>query len=105
MSKGYYDEFIWFTEESGVYDDEDMLFESFKANDGRASEKNWDDEIYDRIRNITTDGTAFTVHKFIIDFEEPATEKVYYYKVGKTGAWTEERSFTLRNRQSNRRRF
>lgn len=45
-------------------------FESFKAGDGRPSTKNWNDPIYDRLRSINTDGTAFTVHKFIKDWPE-----------------------------------
>lgn len=101
VSKGYYDEFIWFSDESGVYEDESTMHESFKENDGRTSLKNWNDKIYNRIRSITTDGTAFTAHKFMIDFNEPTIEnpeRVVYYKVGRPGAWTEEKSFTLRNR-------
>lgn len=98
MSKGYYDEFIWFTDTSGDYSENDIR-ESFKEGDGRTSLKNWNDPIYNRIRSITTDGTSFTVHKFIVDFDEPEDERVIYYRVGRPGAWSEERSFTLRNRQ------
>ena len=100
VSVGYYDEYIWFTETSGDYSNVSNKFESFKTGDGRTASKNWNNAIYDRIRSITTDGTAFTVHKFIKDFDEPisGTTKTYYYKVGRDGAWTEERSFTLRNR-------
>ena len=39
-----------------------------------------------------------TVHKLILDFQEPTTSQKYYYKVGREGFWSEERSFTLRNR-------
>ena len=101
VSVGYYDEYIWFTETPGDYSDANNKFESFKSGDGRTLVKNWNSPIYDRIRSITTDGTPFTVHKFIKDFVEPTsgTTKTYYYKVGRDGAWTEERSFTLRNRQ------
>lgn len=99
MSKGYYDEYIWFAYESGNYLEENK-FESFKAGDGRTSNKNWNSEIYDRIRDITTDGTAFTVHKFIKDWDEVDEPTTIYYKVGREGNWTEEHSFTLRNRNS-----
>jgi hypothetical protein len=66
VSKGYYDEYIWFADEAGNYLEENK-FESFKEGDGRTSNKNWNDPIYNRIRSITTDGTAYTVHKFIKD--------------------------------------
>lgn len=99
MSRGYYDEYIWFAYEKGVYLEENK-FESFKSGDGRTSNKNWNDPIYDRIRNIATDGTAFTVHKFIKDWNEVDEPTTIYYKVGREGAWTEEHSFTLRNRNS-----
>ena len=100
VSKGYYDEYIWFADEAGNYLEENK-FESFKEGDGRTSNKNWNDPIYNRIRSITTDGTAYTVHKFIKDWPEPAlgSPKTIKYKVGRDGAWSEERSFTLRNRQ------
>jgi hypothetical protein len=100
VSVGYYNEYIWFTETSGDYSDTANRFESFKSGDGRTSAKNWNNAIYDRIRWITTDGTACTTHKFIKDFTEPTagTTKTYYYKVGRDGYYTEERSFTLRNR-------
>lgn len=97
VSKGYYDEFIQISEISGDYSNATVL-ESFKKGDGRTSSKNWNDVIYDRIRSITTDGTSFTSHKIIVDFPEPAEEKIYYYKVGRKDYWTEERSFTLRGR-------
>lgn len=101
VSVGYYDEYIWFTTTSGDYSDINNKFESFKLGDGRsANGKNWDNTIYNRIRSITTDGTAFTVHKFIKDFTEPTagTTITYYYKVGRDGFWSSEKSFTLRNR-------
>ena len=97
VSVGYYDEYIWFREEGSEYNELDK-FQSFKAGDSRTSSKNWNHSIYDRIRSITTDGTPFTVHKFIKDFSEPSETKKYYYKVGKDGAWSEERSFVLRGR-------
>ncbi len=97
VSKGYYDEYIWFADDNGNYTEVNK-FESFKSGDGRTSNKNWNSPIYNRIRSITTDGTAFTTHKFIKDFPEPTTSKTYKYKVGREGFWSEERSFTLRNR-------
>lgn len=100
VSAGYYDEYIWFSSDGVNFNDVDK-FQSFKAGDGRsANGKNWDNAIYNRIRSITTDGTAFTVHKFIKDFYEPApgvTTKVYY-KVGRDGYYSDVKSFTLRNR-------
>lgn len=99
LSKGYYDEYIWFANSNGDYLEENK-FESFKSGDGRPSTKNWNDPIYDRIRGITTDGTAFTVHKFIKDWEEVSVPTVIKYKVGREGFWSEEKSFTLRNRNS-----
>ena len=105
MSKGYYDEYIWFADESGNYIEGEQYYESFKSGmseEQRPNKNNWRDPIYDRIRSITSDQTSFTVHKFIIEFPEPSAEKpevTKYYKVGRPGAWTEERSFTLRNRQ------
>ena len=64
------------------------MFESFKAGDDRDAIKNRDNAIYNRIREVSTDGTPFTVHKFIKDFPEPAvgTTQVYRYKVGRPGA-------------------
>lgn len=108
VSVGYYDEYIWIRKEEESYTPENK-FESFKkediSSDGNSnnpnrpkSHKNWTNKIYNRIRSITTDGTPFTVHKFIKDFEEPADTQKYYYKVGRDDAWSEERSFTLRNR-------
>lgn len=108
ISVGYYDEYIWIKKEGEEYTPENK-FESFKKEDidseGNSSNpnrpkshKNWTNSIYNRIRSITTDGTPFTVHKFIKDFEEPVDTQKYYYKVGRDGAWSEERSFTLRNR-------
>lgn len=97
VSVGYYDEFIQIRKENESYLDK---IESFKEGDERDSKNNRDHKIYNRIRSITTDGTPFTVHKLILDFEEPASIQKYYYKVGREGAWSEERSFTLRNRQS-----
>ena len=101
VSKDFYNEYLWFTTTSGDYSNTANKIESFKAGDGRASTNNRNNAIYDRIRSITTDGTAFTVHKLILDFPEPTqgTTQTYYYKVGRDGAWTEEKSFTLRNRQ------
>ncbi len=96
VSVGYYDEYIQIRKDGESYTDK---IESFKSGDGRDSKNNRSHKIYDRIRSITTDGTAFTVHKLILDFEEPDTEQKYYYKVGRDNAWSEERSFTLRNRQ------
>lgn len=101
VSKGYYDEYIWFRAESEEYvDDITHKKESFKSGDGRASTNNRNNAIYDRIRSITTDGTAFTIHKIILDFPEPAqgTTQKYYYKVGREGFWSEEKSFTMKNR-------
>ena len=97
LSAGYYDEYIWFADAQGEYLPENK-FESFKVGDGRPSTKNWDDPIYDRLRSITTDGTAFTVHKFIKDWPEVSESTTINYKVGREGAWTSEKSFTLRNR-------
>lgn len=110
VSKGYYDEYIKFTKISGDYTNA-IICESFKANDLTIADNittssnpdrvgNRLNSIYNRIRSITTDGTAFTTHKFIKTFEEPTTTQTYYYKVGRDGYWSEERSFTLRNRDS-----
>lgn len=101
ISVGYYNEYIQIIPDGGTYTETlgvDM-FESFKFGDERTVTKNWNNSIYNRIREISTDGTAFTVHKFIKDFEEPVTTQVYKYKVGRPGFWSEERSFTLRSRQ------
>ena len=104
VSKGYYDEYIWFAESSGNYIEGENIYESFKeSNRAERLEKGrfWEDSIYDRFRSVSTDGTSFTVHKFIHDFPEVSyeeKEKTYFYKVGRDGAWTEEKSFTLRNR-------
>ena len=97
VSVGYYDEFIQIRKDNESYT---TMYESFKEGDGRPDTKNWRNKIYNRIRSITTDGTPFTTHKFIKDFEEPATTQVYFYRVGREGHWSDERSFTLRNRQS-----
>lgn len=97
VSKGYYDEYlkIW---KDGETEDNAITYESFKSGDGRSSVNHRDSYIYDRIRSITTDGTSFTTHKLIIDLDEPATEQKYFYKVGKNGAWSDDRSFVLRGR-------
>ena len=100
VSSGYYDEYIWFSGDGVTFNEVDK-FQSFKTGDGRsANGKNWDNAIYNRIRSITTDGTAFTVHKFIKDFTEPypGTTTTVYYKVGREGFYSDVRSFTLRNR-------
>ncbi len=101
ISKGYYDEYIQIRKDGESYDSTGM-FESFKYEDktsnGRSTYANWNNDIYDRIRSVTTDGTPFTVHKFIKVFDEPSTSQKYYYKVGREGAWSEEKSFTIRNR-------
>ena len=102
ISAGYYNEYIQITSNESAFTETlgvDM-FESFKSGDNRTTNKNWNNSIYNRIREITTDGTAFTVHKFIKDFAEPlsGSPKLYKYKVGRPGFWSEERTFTLRNR-------
>ena len=102
ISVDYYNEFIQIIPENGTYTETlgvDM-FESFKAGDGRDTINNRGNAIYNRIREVSTDGTPFTVHKFIKDFPEPeiGTTKVYKYKVGRPGAWSEEYEFTMRNR-------
>lgn len=96
VSKGYRDEYLMYKKNS---DSEWTTVESFKAGDGRTSKKNWNNSIYNRIRSITTDGTVFTVHKCIIDLPEPDDSETYTYKVGYKDNWTDERTFTLRNRQ------
>ena len=100
VSVGYYDEYLTWTTTSGDYSNTANKAESFKSNDGRVATNNRNNTIYNRIRSITTDGTPFTVHKLIIDFPEPTagTTQTYYYKVGRDSAWTDERSFTMRNR-------
>lgn len=98
LSKGYYDEFIkiWKANEN---EDNAQIFESFKEGDGRdGNGRNWDNAIYNRIRNVATSGEDYTVHKFIHDFEEPEDTQVYYYKVGREGFWSDVHSFTMRNR-------
>ena len=97
VSVGYYDEFIMFRKEGESYTDVNKK-ESFKAGDNRAATNNRNNSIYNRIRSITTDGTAFTTHKIILDFPEPLTYEKYYYKVGREGYWTDERSFILKGR-------
>lgn len=108
ISVGYYDEYIWIKKEGEEYVEANK-FESFKKEDFNsegvsqnpnrpANHKNWTNSIYNRIRSITTDGTPFTVHKFLKDFDEPVDTQKYLYKVGRDGAWSEERSFTLKNR-------
>lgn len=102
VSVGYYDEYIQIRKDNEVYLSNNT-YESFKKGDTEnpnrpQNHKNWTNPIYDRIRSVTTDGTAFTVHKFIKDFEEPTTTQLYYYRVGREGAWSEERTFTLRGR-------
>ena len=98
ISKGYYDEFIkiWPVGES---EDNAETYESFKEGDGRSGNgRNWDNAIYNRIRNVATSGEDYTVHKFIHDFPEPADTQVYNYKVGREGFWSEIHQFTMRNR-------
>jgi Calcineurin-like phosphoesterase len=95
VSVGYYDEYLkyWKKNDTTV-----TTIESFKEGDGREAINNRDNAIYNRIRNITTDGTAFTSHKVIVDFPEVSSDTVYCYQVGREGAWSEVREFTLRNR-------
>lgn len=100
ISKDYYDEYIkiWTDSEENA-----EIYESFKEGDGRASNgRNWDSPIYNRIRNVATNGVAYTVHKFIMDFNLPTgvSSKKFYYKVGREGHWSTTHSFTLRSRQS-----
>lgn len=98
ISKGYYDEFIkiW---PVGSTEDQADIFESFKEGDGRSSnDRNWDNAIYNRIRNVATSGEDYTVHKFIHDFPEPVDTQVYNYKVGREDLWSEVHQFTMRNR-------
>lgn len=103
ISKGYYDEFIkiW---PVGTDESEAEVFESFKEGDGRLDgpneneHRNWDSPIYNRIRNVSTSGEDYTVHKFIHDFPEPEDTQVYNYKVGREGFWSDVHQFTIRNR-------
>ena len=95
ISVGYYNEFIRFRRQGET---EWQMHESFKDGDGRSTAKNWGNKIYNRIRSITTDGTPFTVHKFLYDFGEPTDTQIWEYQVGREGAWTEIRTFTMRNR-------
>lgn len=97
VTKGYRNEYLQYKKEGDL---NWTTVESFKANDGRDGKgRNWDNEIYNRIRSFTTDGTYFTVHKCIVDFEEPEIRQKYVYRVGYEGYWTNERSFEIRNRQ------
>lgn len=102
VSKGYYDEFIQIVKEEEEFTETlgTDMFESFKEGDGRTDNKHWNNKIYNRIRERSTDGTAFTVHKFIKDFTEPVSGEtvVYKYKSGRPGFWTPVKTFTLRNR-------
>jgi hypothetical protein len=71
ISKGYYDEYIkiW---QAGTSEENANIYESFKEGDGRSGNgRNWDNKIYNRIRNVSTSGEDYTVHKFIIDLPEP----------------------------------
>ena len=98
ISKGYYDEFIkiW---ADGTDEATAETFESFKEGDGRSSNgRNWDNPIYNRIRNVATSGEDYTVHKFIHDFPEPVDTQVYNYRVGRDGYWSDIYQFTMRNR-------
>lgn len=98
LSKGYYDEFIkiW---KDGTNESTAEVFESFKEGDGRSGNgRNWDNPIYNRIRNVSTSGEDYTVHKFIHDFTEPEDTQVYNYKVGRDGFWSDTYQFTMRNR-------
>lgn len=98
ISKGYYDEFIkiW---KDGTNENTAEIFESFKENDGRSGNgRNWDNPIYNRIRNVSTSGEDYTVHKFIHDFDEPVDTQVYNFKVGRDGYWSDTYQFTMRNR-------
>ena len=102
-SKGYRDEYLQYKKEG---DSEWITVESFKEGDGRSGNgKNWDSPIYNRIRSVTSDGTYFTSHKCIIDLYDwhsdgPQEDETYVYRVGYKDNWTDERTFTLRNRRS-----
>lgn len=98
ISKGYYDEFIKIWSE-GSDENNAEIFESFKEGDNRSSNgRNWDNPIYNRIRNVATSGEDYTIHKFIHDFDEPEDTQVYNYKVGRDGYWSDTHQFTMRNR-------
>ena len=103
VSKGYRDEYLQYKK---LGDTEWITVESFKEGDNRASRgRNWDSPIYNRIRSFTSDGTYFTSHKCIIDLYDwnsdgPDSDEIYVYRVGYKYNWTDERTFTLRNRQS-----
>lgn len=98
ISKGYYDEFIKIWPEDSDENNAE-IFESFKEGDNRSSNgRNWDNPIYNRIRNVATSGEDYTVHKFIHDFDEPEDTQVYNYKVGRDGYWSDTHQFTMRNR-------
>lgn len=102
ISKGYYDEFIKIWKDSET-ENNAQIFESFKEGDNRDSkDRNWDSPIYNRIRNVATNGVDYTVHKFIMDFplENGVSQQKYYYKVGRDGAWSSTHSFTIRSRAS-----
>ena len=75
-------------------------YESFKENDNNSERtiNNRNNSIYNRVRAITTDGPAFTSHKFIKTFDEPTVSQTYYYVVGKEGSWSDIKQFTLYNR-------
>lgn len=101
VNTGYRDEYLQYRKQGS---DTWIQVESFKANDGRTSTKNWNNSIYDRIRTTSTDGTKFTVHKCIIDLynwegDGPDSTEIYEYRVGYNNNWTDIKTFTLRNRQ------
>ena len=99
VSVGYYDEYLQVTTTSGDYSNPTQI-ESFYSGDGRSTINNRGNAIYNRIRWITTDGMSVTTHKVIADFTQPTagTTQKYYYRVGRPGYWSSERSFTMRNR-------
>ena len=103
ISKGYYDEYIKIWPANSA-EDQAEIFESFKEGDNRLdgpdadTHRNWDNPIYNRIRNVATSGEDYTVHKFIHDFPEPEDTQVYNYKVGRDGYWSDTHQFTMRNR-------
>lgn len=98
VTKGYRDEFLRYKVEGTT---DWTVVESFKAGDKRSNKNNRGNAIYNRIRSVTTDGTYFTAHKCIIDVPEPTqgTIVTYTYQVGYKDNWTDERTFTVRNRQ------
>ena len=98
ISKGYYDEYIKISTSSDMSNA--TQYESFKENDNNSERtiNNRNNSIYNRVRAITTDGTAFTSHKFIKTFDEPTVSQTYYYVVGKEGSWSDIKQFTLYNR-------